>query len=67
MVLSGRVEEDLFFVNQSISDEDLTAQTRDMKERHMVLDEEKSGIGWKFANQGNTTCYRNSRATLIWE
>jgi hypothetical protein len=52
MVLSGRVEEELYFADEP-SDEDLTAPARNAKGRQqMVLDEGKSGIGWKFANQG---------------
>ena len=52
MVLSGLVEEDIYLADEP-SDEDLKIPARNAAGRqHMVLDEGKSGIGWKFANQG---------------
>lgn len=55
MVLSGRTEEDSYFADGS-SEEDLNihVQSRNTKAGHLMLDEQKSGIGWKYANQGDS-------------
>lgn len=52
MVLSGGLEADLYFADEGSSEEDLNIQMRSRKARQLVLDEGKSGIGWKYANQG---------------
>ena len=55
MVLSGaRVTEELGYeIESSSSDDDLTNMGSTVKGRQtMELTESRSGIGWKFANQG---------------
>lgn len=57
IVLRGtQADEELYFAEGLSSDEDLaqpqTNEGVDNKDISVVLEEEKSGIGWKFANQG---------------
>lgn len=61
MVWSGaRGEEELYFAESGIemSDEEDTPQLGGRKRPQSVaLEEKKSGIGWKFANQGIVTSH----------
>jgi hypothetical protein len=50
LVLSGGVEEDLYFTDGS-EEEDVSGRAP-RGQRQLVLDEGKSGIVWKYANQG---------------
>jgi hypothetical protein len=55
MVWSGRAEGNLYFPESAVGtseDEDSTQADRRKYRQTAVLDEGKSGIGWKFANQG---------------
>lgn len=56
MVWSGaRAEGDLFFTEESMEtseEEDATQVDRKKPRPNVVLDENKSGVGWKFAKQG---------------
>lgn len=69
MVWSGtRADEELYMSESGIemSDEEDIRQTDRRKRRQaMMLEERKSGIGWKFANQGIVTCPLSS-THLIW-
>lgn len=54
IVWSGRAEGDLYVTESGMetSEEEDVARPERTYRQSAVLDEDKSGIGWKFANQG---------------
>jgi hypothetical protein len=69
MVWSGTRADEEFYLSESgieMSDEEDIQQTDRRKRRQaMVLEEKKSGIGWKFANQGILTCPLSSTHLIL--
>lgn len=69
MVWSGaRAEGELYFAGgiEASEDEDATQVDKRNFQQHEVLDETRSGIGWKFANQGTyyLLCYSYAPLTV---
>jgi hypothetical protein len=63
-----RVDGDLYFNEggmETTEEAAITQLDKMKRQRTIMLVENRSGIGWKFASQGSIIFYRSSRAPLM--